>query len=61
MNPFDSPLQIDCFLCNRCSLSKVINQNLNLEFYQMDFWFEFLNIHMNKKGPTCHDCHDFKW
>jgi hypothetical protein len=29
------------------------------DFYQMDFWFEFLNIHMNEKGPTCHDCHDF--
>jgi len=30
----------------------------------MDFWFEFVNIHMNEKATTCHDCHDchgFKW
>jgi hypothetical protein len=27
----------------------------------MDFWFEFFDIHMNKKGPTCHDYHGFKW
>ncbi len=27
----------------------------------MDFWFEFLNIHMNGKATTCHDCHGFKW
>jgi hypothetical protein len=30
----------------------------------MDFWFEFLDIHMNEKKKTCHDCHDchgFKW
>ncbi len=25
----------------------------------MDFWFEFLNIHMNEKGPTCHECHGY--
>ncbi len=47
--------------CHRCSLSKVLNQNLNLKFRQMDFWFEFLDIHMNKKITTCHDCHGFKW
>jgi hypothetical protein len=33
----------------------------NFKFYQMDFWFEFLDIHMNEKRPTCHDCHGFKW
>jgi len=27
----------------------------------MDFWFEFLDIHINKKTRTCHDCHGFKW
>jgi len=27
----------------------------------MDFLFEFLDIHMNEKGTTCHDCHGFKW
>jgi hypothetical protein len=27
----------------------------------MDFWFEFLNIHMNEKTVICHDCHGFKW
>jgi hypothetical protein len=27
----------------------------------MDFWFEFLDIHMNEKTITCHDCHGFKW
>ncbi len=27
----------------------------------MDFWFEFLNIHMNEKPITYHDCHGFKW
>jgi hypothetical protein len=27
----------------------------------MDFWFEFLNIHMNEKGTTSHDGHGFKW
>jgi hypothetical protein len=27
----------------------------------MDFWFEFLNIHMNEKIITCHDYHGFKW
>jgi len=43
------------------TLSKVLNQNLNLKFYQMDFWFEFLDIHMNEKGTTCHDFHGFKW
>jgi hypothetical protein len=27
----------------------------------MDFWFDFLDIHMNEKGQTYHDCHGFKW
>jgi hypothetical protein len=27
----------------------------------MNFWFEFLNIHMNEKTITCHDCHGFRW
>jgi hypothetical protein len=27
----------------------------------MDFWFEFLDIHMNEKVVTYHDCHGFKW
>jgi hypothetical protein len=26
-----------------------------------EFWFEFLDIHMNEKGTTCHDSHGFKW
>jgi hypothetical protein len=55
MSPFDGPLQ------NKRSLSKVLNQNLNLNFHQMNFWFEFLNIHMNEKIITCHDFHGLKW
>jgi hypothetical protein len=31
------------------SLLKVQNKNLNLKFHQMDFWFEFLDIHMMKE------------
>jgi hypothetical protein len=27
----------------------------------MDFWFEFLDIHMNEKEITYHDGHGFKW
>jgi len=27
----------------------------------MNFWFEFIDIHMNEKTTTCHDCHGFKW
>jgi hypothetical protein len=27
----------------------------------MDFWFEFLDIHMNEKAITYHDYHGFKW
>jgi hypothetical protein len=44
-----------------CSLSNIINQNLNLQFHQMAFLFEFLNIHMNEQVTTYHDCHGFKW
>jgi hypothetical protein len=31
------------------SFLNVLNQNLNLKLYEMDFWFEFLDIHMNEK------------
>jgi hypothetical protein len=27
----------------------------------MDFWFEFLDIHMNEKVITRHDFHGFQW
>jgi len=27
----------------------------------MDFWFEFLDIHVNKKRITFHDYHGFKY
>ncbi len=53
--------KIDFCLTHRCSLLKVINQNLNLKFHEIYFWFEFLDIHMNEKTITCHDCHGFKW
>jgi len=36
-------------------------QILNFKFHQMDFWFQFIDIHMNGKKKTCHDCHGFKW
>jgi hypothetical protein len=26
----------------------------------MDFWFEFLNIHIKEKIITCYDCYGFK-
>jgi hypothetical protein len=48
-------------MSNVLFILKVLNQNLNLKFHQMDFWFEFLDIHMNEKVITCHDCHGFKW
>ncbi len=53
--------KIDSYLTHWYSFLKVLNQNLNLKFHQMDFWFEFLDIHMNKKTITSHDCHGFKW
>ncbi len=53
--------QIDSYLRHCYSLLEVLNQNLNLKFHQMEFWFEFLDIHMNEKAITCHDCHCFKW
>ncbi len=34
---------------------------LNLKFHQIDFWFEFLDIHINEQITICHDCNDFKW
>jgi hypothetical protein len=43
------------------SFLEVLNQNLNLNFHEMDFWFEFFHIHVNEKAITCHDCHGFKW
>jgi hypothetical protein len=48
--------------CSMCcySLLKVLNQNLNLKFHQMDFWFEFFEIRMNENTISCHDYHSFK-
>jgi hypothetical protein len=40
--------------------SLVLNQNLNLKFHQMDFFFEILDIHMNE-NTNCHNFHGFKW
>jgi len=51
--------KIDSFKRNMCSLSNVLNQNVN--FYQMDFWFELFTIHMNEKWTICYDCYGFKW
>ncbi len=53
--------KIDFFLCNRCSLSKVIKWNLNLKFHLMEFWFELFNVHMNEETTICYDFHSFKW
>jgi hypothetical protein len=52
--------KIDSYLMHCCSFLKLINQNLNLKFHQMNFWFEILDIHMNEKTITCHDCYGFK-
>jgi hypothetical protein len=41
--------KIDSYLTHCCAHLKVLNQNLNLKFHQMYFWFEFINIHMNEK------------
>jgi hypothetical protein len=27
----------------------------------MDFWFEFIDIHMNEQATTHQDFHGFKW
>jgi hypothetical protein len=51
--------KIDSYLTHRCSLLKVLNQNLKC--YQMDFRFKFLDIHMNEKIITCQDYHGLKW
>jgi hypothetical protein len=48
-------------LMPRCSFLEILNQNSNLKFHQMDFWFEFLDINLNEKTTICHDCHGFKW
>jgi hypothetical protein len=53
--------KIDYYLTCCYALLEALNQNLNLKFHQMDFWFEFLDIHMNEKTIICHDCHGFKW
>ncbi len=39
---------------------KGLKLKLKLKIYQMNFLFEFLDIHMNEKRTTCHDCHGFK-
>ncbi len=41
--------KIDSCLMHCYSFLKVLNQNLNLKFHQMNFCFEFLDIHMNEK------------
>ncbi len=53
--------KIESCLTHWRAFLKVLNQNLNLKFHQMDFLFEFLNIHMNEKTITFPNCHDFKW
>jgi hypothetical protein len=42
MSPFDSPLQNWFLLMQWVFTLKVLNQKLNLKFYQIYFWFEFL-------------------
>jgi hypothetical protein len=44
-----------------CSFLEVLNQIFNLKFYQMDFWFEFLDIYVNEKQIICYDYYGFKW
>jgi hypothetical protein len=53
--------KVDSCLTYCCAFLEVPNQNLNLKFDQMDFWFEFINIHMNENAIICHDCHGCKW
>ncbi len=53
--------KIEFCLMHCCSCLKILNQNLKLKFHQVDFWFEFFDIHMNEKEISCHDCHGFKW
>ncbi len=53
--------KINSCLTHCCSFLEFLNQNLNLKLYQMNFWFEFLDIHMNEKTITYYDCHGFKW
>ncbi len=47
--------KIDSCLTHCYSLLEVLNQNLNLTFHQMNFWFEIFDIHMNEKTITCLD------
>ncbi len=53
--------KIDSYLMRCCSLLEVLNQNFNFKFHQMNFWFEFLDIHMNEKVIPYHYFHGFKW
>jgi hypothetical protein len=53
--------KINSCLIHCYSFFEFLNQNLNLKFHQMDFWFEFLDVHMNEKNITYNDCHGFKW
>ncbi len=55
MSPFDNLNKIDSFLYNRCTF-KGSKLKFKIKIYQMDFWFEFFNIHMNEKTRTCDDC-----
>jgi hypothetical protein len=61
MSPFDSSLQNWFFLTQEVFIFKGSKSKLNLNFYQMDICFEFLNIHMSEKGTTCDDYYGFKW
>lgn len=38
------------FLHNSCSFTIVLNQNQNLKLDEIDYTFEFHNIHMSRKG-----------
>jgi hypothetical protein len=45
---------------NNIIMANTTLHDLILRTYQMDFWFEFCDIHMNEK-ITSHNCHGFKW
>jgi hypothetical protein len=61
MNPFHSPLQ-NLFMPNTTLFTfRDPKSKLKLKISSMDFWFEFLDIHMNEKAITCHDFHGFQW
>jgi len=61
MNPFDSHLQNRLMFDTLLLIVKTFKSKFKLKIYQMDFWFEFFDNHMNKKEIICHDCHGFKW